>query len=157
MGQSYSISLRIRCIDEAGATKALQDLLANAEEDHINYNVDKYVARGIDTNNFWSLLRIFLADHSPNMYSDKVENNFFIDYGDNPWHTISNCFDACYGWHEVMGNMFEAIYPFLADGSLFDIYPDDGCDHYDVQYGLLVNNGRISAKSLPKILNFKNA
>ena len=39
---------------------------------------------------------------------------------------VRSCFDASYGWDDVMMEAMEAIAPFLADSSCLSIFPDHG-------------------------------
>lgn len=129
MGQCYSISLRVRFTDEAAAVKALQNKISRAEEERINYNLDKCAERGLTIHSIWHLLRIFFADHPYNCYKD-------TPYSDDPtFHHITNYFDACYGWAYVMIDAFKDIVPFLADGSFCGITGDNDVFEMTVQDG----------------------
>ena len=114
MGACYSVILKVKLTDEEGAIKALQDHIAN--DNGVDYSLEKYAQQGITTETFDDLMRIFLAGWK-GQEVDIYPNKTFTIY--------ENDFDASYGWEGVMMEMFEVIAPFVANGSKLQIYPDD--------------------------------
>ncbi len=119
MGQTYSVSLRLKFKDEQGAKKALQDKISEGQEGRIDYGLGR---AGIDLDSLDCLLRIFFAgwDLQWERTTDPV--------------SLSASFDASYGWESVMMDAFEAIAPYLEELSNITIYPDSGKD-----FGVIVN------------------
>ena len=116
----------MRFRDEDGAKKALQAKLDRHEKERVNYNLDHFKKLGIGTDNLHDLMGIFFGG-----WQGRLET--FPAPGDRDW--LYADFDACYGWEGVMMDAFEAIAPYLADGSVIKIYPDSGCDHGTVRNG----------------------
>lgn len=124
MGQCYSVELKVRFTDEDGAKKALQAKLDRHEEEHVCYNLDHFTGElGLSTDNLHDLMGIFFGG-----WKGKLEPSTTDD-----WEYAD--FDASYGWERVMMDAFEEIAPYLADGSVIEIYPDSGCDHGTVRNG----------------------
>lgn len=119
MGQTYSVILKMKVTDEAGAVKALQQKIADGEKDRTNFNVDHFRQIGIDTDTLEGLVRLFIGGWEGKV--DTSRKGRFVRYDSG--------FDSCYGWEGVMMEMFDVLAPFLADNSYITIYPDSGVDH----------------------------
>ena len=127
MGQCYSIQIKARFRDEDGAKKALQAKLDRHEEDFVNYNLDHFTGElGLSTDSLHDLMGIFFGG-----WKGKLETAPAPGYRD--W--LFADFDASYGWESLMMDAFEEIAPYLADGSVIEIWPDSGCDHGTVRNG----------------------
>ena len=127
MGQCYSVQIKAVFRDEDGAKKALQAKLDRHEEDHVNYNLDHFTGElGLSTDNLHDLMGIFFGG-----WKGKLETAPAPGYRD--W--LFADFDASYGWESLMMDAFEVIAPYLADGSVIEIWPDSGCDHGTVRNG----------------------
>lgn len=124
MGACYSVTLRVKMKDEAGAINALKELIKN--DTRTNYNLEKYAEQGITTETFDDLMRIFLAGWK-GQEVQITDSKGYIKY--------QNEFDASYGWEDVLINMFKSIAPFAADKSRLLVYPDSG------YYDLRIKNG----------------
>ena len=119
MGQTYSVSLRLKFKDEQGAKNALQDKISKGQEGRIDYGLGR---AGIDLDSLDCLLRIFFA-------------GWDLQWDDTPVQgLLSSGFDASYGWESVMMDAFDAIAPYLEELSNITIYPDSGKD-----FGVIVN------------------
>lgn len=125
MGQCYTVYLKIKIEDEAGATKALQDRIAKGEDDHTDYSLDHYAKLGLGTEKLDDMLRIIFGGWEGELKPsyDGVKGKLMSD------------FDCCYGWEGVMITAFNDIAPYLKDGSYIKIYPDSGCDYCKVEGG----------------------
>lgn len=115
MGACYSVILVIRLKDEASAVHALKNYISTA--DNVNFNMEKQRKRGLTTDTFDDLIHIFLSGCDQEVKEIFHATNGTINYEDD--------FDASYGWHGVMCDMFEKIAPFLKNGSVLKIYDDD--------------------------------
>lgn len=127
MGACYSVSLRIKILDEQGLVRALQAKLAKANEDHTNYHVNEFVSEFGKLDNPDNLIRIFLAGWSFNQF-DKVTQR-------GGWVKYYNAFNASYGWETVMMEMFATIAPYVVNKSNIYIYPDSDYDYGVVENG----------------------
>ena len=123
MGQCYSVEIKVRFTDEDGAKKALKTKLARHEEEHINYNLEHFKEIGIGTDNLTDLMGIFFGGWNGKLTTNENKEWRYAD------------FDASYGWESVMMDAFEAIAPYLANGSVIKIYPDSGCDCGTIRRG----------------------
>ena len=127
MGQCYSIVLKVKVNDEAGAVKALQERIAKGEDDHTDYSLDHYAELGIGTDTLYDLLRIIFGGWEGKLVrDDKMNDKFTSD------------FECGYGWEGVMMTAFNDIAPYLKDSSYIRIYPDSGCDYARVECGKAV-------------------
>ena len=127
MGQTYSVYLQLRIKDADGLKKALTDKIARGEEERTNYSLEHYQSIGVDTNTLEGLLQVFFGGWNAGL------NEYSL--GD-----FTSDFDASYGWESVMMETFDAMAPFLEDGSCLKIYPDTS---YDLQ---VVENGKAIVK-----------
>ena len=59
MGACYSVKLAIRLKDEISAVHALKEYISTA--DNVNFNIEKQIKRGLTTDTFEDLIRIFLS------------------------------------------------------------------------------------------------
>lgn len=121
MSACYSVELKVKVLDEQGAIKALKNHIEN--DKRTDYSLVEAAERGITTETFDDLIKIFLAD------CDDIEEHKGFTY-------YSNDFNASYGWESVMMEMFETLTPFVEDGSKLLIYPDSDYDE------LIVKNGK---------------
>ena len=125
MGACYSVTLKVKVLDEKGAIKALNEHIKNDERTY--YNLEEYETRSITTETFDDLMKIFLADY-PRQEVTITQAKVYRWY--------ENDFNASYGWESVMMEMFETISPYVKDGSELLIYPDSDYDK------LIVKNGK---------------
>lgn len=115
MGACYSVKLAIRLKDETSAVHALKNYISTAN--NVNFNMERQIKRGLTTDTFEDLIRIFLSG------CDQEVKDIF--------HTMDgailyeNDFCASYGWRGVMCDMFEKLAPYLKNGSTLKIYDDD--------------------------------
>ena len=128
MGACYSIELKVKLLDEAGAVKALQEHIKN--DTHSNYSLDQYAKQGIKTDTFDNLMRIIFAGWKhQELDIQEIDGTKYY----------SNDFDASYGWEMVMILAFEVLIPFIADGSTLEISVDNDYEK------LVIKNGKIEA------------
>lgn len=123
MGQCYDVNLRVRFKDEKGAKKALFDKIGRANKEKVLYNMQGLRMKGFDFDNIWDLMSVFFCG-----WGQRLKET-----ADKSW--LYSCFDATYGWENVMMDAFDKIAPYLEDGSEIKIYPDSGCDHAYVENG----------------------
>lgn len=123
MGQTYDVNLRVRFKDEKGARKALFDKIGRANEEKVLYDMQGLSMKGFDFDNIWDLMSIFFCG-----WGQRLK-----EAADKSWQY--SCFDASYGWENVMMDAFDKIAPFLEDGSEIKIYPDSGRDYGYVENG----------------------
>lgn len=117
MGQTYSVILKTDFKDKEGAKKALLDRIAKGEQEHTNYSLDHFKEIGIGTDTVEDLMKIIFGGWEGKLLPVKNHKNTFrADY------------DASYGWIGVMWAGFNALAPYLKDGSRITIYPDSGKD-----------------------------
>lgn len=124
MGQCYTVTLKVKVLDEQGAIKALNEHIKN--DNRTEYSLNLYAEQGITTETFDDLMRIFLAGwkHQEVTITPKRIYTYY-----------ENDFDASYGWESVMMEMFEVIAPYVKDGSELLIYPDEDYDKLVVKNG----------------------
>ena len=133
MGQVYDVNLLVKFKDKEGAKKALQDKIARAEQENINYGLPVHCGRHFDTEDLWDLMALFFGGWEGKFHApDDWEKNHEMKK-EGVW--IWAGFDASYGWESVMMDAFTIIAPFLQNGSEIKIYPDSGCDHGKVYAG----------------------
>lgn len=123
MGQCYDISLRLRIKDEEGAKKALQTKATAGSK-----TLDDFRGMGHDMDTVDGLLRHFYTGWDRGMTWDLTTDPDLLSAG----------FDASYGWESVMMEAFEAMAPYLEDGSEIYIYPDSDYDQGVVRDGKAV-------------------
>lgn len=126
MGQTYDVNLRVRFKDEKGAKYALFEKIGRAKEEHVLYDMQGLRMKGFDFEKIWDLMSVFFCG-----WGEKLRETANKDW-------LYSCFDASYGWENVMMDAFDKIAPYLEDGSEIKIYPDCGCDHG------VVNNGKVN-------------
>lgn len=126
MGACYSVELKVKVVDEAGAIKALKEHIAN--DTRADYSLEQYAQKGITTETFDDLIKIFLADWNGQL--DTYRFKTFTVY--------VNDFDASYGWERVLMEMFETLTPFVIDGSELFIHIDNDYDKLVVENGKCV-------------------
>ena len=129
MSACYSVTLKVRLLDEQGAIKALQDKIARGPQECTCYCLDNFKAQGVGTDTFDDLVRIFLAGWKETPYGKTQDGDFTV---------YTNDFNASYGWECVMLDLMEELEHFVADGSFIRIYPDSGCDLGKIENGQLI-------------------
>lgn len=121
MGQCYTVYLKVKFKDEEGAKNAAQGVLKNLDAD-----IDQLGKKvGLDLNTMDGLLRHF--------YSDWERGHKWTPVTDPD--CLCGDFNAQYSWESVMMDAFDAMAPFLEEGSEIKIYPDSGVDHAVVTNG----------------------
>lgn len=126
MGQCYDVNLCIRFKDEKGAKNALKAKIGRANEEKILYGESGLKAIGFDFDKIWDLMSVFFCG-----WGEKLK-----EAANKGW--LYSCFDASYGWENVMMDAFEKIAPYLEEGSEIKIYPDSGCDYGYVENGQVI-------------------
>lgn len=126
MGQTYDVNLRVRFKDEAGAKSALFAKIGRANEEHVIYDMQGLRLKGFDFEKIWDLMSVFFCG-----WGEKLKET-----ANKGW--LYSCFDASYGWENVMMDAFDKIAPYLDDGSEIKIYPDSGCDYGYVENGEVI-------------------
>ena len=111
MGDCFSISLNITLKNKP----------------YVNFGLEENQKRGIGTDNFNDLIRIFFSSCNGTVI-DVARNEDIISYNAD--------FDATYSWKSVMLDIFGSIAPFLEDGSELNI---SSIDDY---FCLIVKNGK---------------
>lgn len=112
MGACYSVKLAIRLKDEISAVHALKEYISTAN--NVNFNMEKQIKRGLTTDTFEDLIRIFLSGCDQEVKEIVHDRSGAIKYEED--------FDASYGWIGIMCDMFEKIALFLKNGSCLKIY-----------------------------------
>jgi len=125
MGQTYDVNLRVRFKDEKGAKNALLAKIGRAQEERVLYDMQGLRMKGFDFDNILDLMSVFFCGWGQRL---KV--------ADKSW--LYSCFDASYGWENVMMDAFDKIAPFLEDDSEIKIYPDSGRDYGYVENGQVI-------------------
>lgn len=125
MGDCFSISLNITLKNEAAAVRVMQEYIQN--KPYVNFGLEENQKRGIGTDNFNDLIRIFFSSCNGTVI-DVARNEDIISYNAD--------FDATYSWKSVMLDIFGFIAPFLEDGSELNI---SSIDDY---FCLIVKNGK---------------
>ena len=110
MGDCFSISLNITLKNEAAAVRVMQEYIQN--KPYVNFGLEENQKRGIGTDNFNDLIRIFFSSCNGTVI-DVARNEDIISYNAD--------FDATYSWKSVMLDIFGSIAPFLEDGSELNI------------------------------------
>lgn len=123
MGQCYTTYLKLRYKDEEGAKKALQKFLTRNDENALE---EVHRDTGLDLDTMDGLLRHFYSNWE---YGHKWTETTDPD-------VLCGDFNANYCWESIMMEAFEAMAPYLEDGSSLKIYPDSS---YDLQ---VVKNGK---------------
>ena len=126
MGQTYDVNLRVRFKDEKGAKAALFAKVHRADQEHVIYDMQGLRMKGFDFEKIWDLMSVFFCG-----WGEKLRET-----ADRGW--LYSCFDASYGWENVMLDAFEKIAPYLDDGSEIKIYPDSGCDYGRIENGEVI-------------------
>ena len=72
--------------------------------------------------------KCLLAEDQDNGYEESAEDN---------WFTASSCFDARYGWAQVLEDNFRRMLNFCEKGELHVYMFEDG------KYDLYISNGKI--------------
>ena len=121
MGACYAVEISLQFKDTAGseeaATKALRKYIKTARA---NFHLDRFAKEGVGTDTFDDLMRILLAGF-------KNHEVIIEDHGE--WRVYSNEFDASYSYEPIMVDAFEAISPYLKNGSSIKLWPDnDHCE-----------------------------
>lgn len=126
MGACYSIELKVNVIDMPGAIKALNEHIVN--DTSADYDLEECAKHGITTETFDGLIKILLADLQQPVYI----------YQKGKFAIYESDFNASYGWERIMMEWFEALAPFLANGSQMLIYPDEDYDKLVIKNGQCV-------------------
>lgn len=125
MGQTYLVKLKTGFLNRESAAAALREKIGRAKEEHVNYSLDHYRDElGIGTETLDDQMKIFFGGWYGNLRPDGEDERSF-----------EAAFDASYGWEGVMMDAFDAIAPYLEDGSEIEIYPDSGADLAYVENG----------------------
>ena len=122
MGQCYTTYLKLRFEDEEGAKKTLQNIITRDGQVDLD---DVCRHDDLDLYTIDGCLRHF--------YADWEHGYRWSDYPKQGW--LCGDFNASYGWESVMIEVFEAIAPYLRNGSILKIYPDSDYDHLMVKDG----------------------
>ena len=120
------MDLRVRFKDEEGAKRALKAKIGRANEEKVLYGEDGLKALGFDFDNIWDLMAVFFCGWGRRLQPSAEPG----------W--LYSVFDASYGWESVMISAFDAIAPYLEDGSKVIISPDSDYDEAKVENGKAV-------------------
>jgi hypothetical protein len=130
MSQVYSISLKFDYLSLECAKQTLQQRIARGSDEHVNYSLEHYKNDiGLDLDNVHDLVRLIFGGWDARLDSTTLP-------GWSGW--LFSGFNASYGWESVMRDAFEAVAPFLEDGSEIVIDIDEGVDHGVVKDGQAV-------------------
>lgn len=117
MGAVYYVELLLKYDDEKKVVeKAHECMEKQIKEDRASF--------GRDFDDLDGMAETYLAAHQHD----------FVKYGEGDW---SSGFDASYGWETVITGLFEHIAPYLKDGSLLYMEPDNS------HYTLKVKDGKV--------------
>lgn len=115
MSQCYSITVKIDVTDEVGLSQAVRNFMINNNWPENNYPTD---------------------DDTPVVVFESFLDTLTPTGEDNVYITD---FNAQYGYHQTMLNIFDEIAPYLADGSFIEIVPDSGYTKTVVENGEAVD------------------
>ena len=125
MGACYSVDFTVKFLDRKGAENAMRDYIKKHDGVDCRFSIESEDnLKDLD-----SLIGVFLASHQHNFRKDDEDKDGFITY--------TSFFDASYGWHGVMWNMFDTICQFVADGSTL-LIDDEGQTTYTKEGGAIV-------------------
>ena len=121
MGACYSVRLRMKF--KAGqkekAAVQLQRLIKH--ETRADFSLPRHQQEGVTPDSgMEDLVRIFLAGWKETPFKLQIRSDGTEEY--------ENVFSAGYGWERVMIEMFEALAPYLMDGSKMEICLDSSHD-----------------------------
>ena len=120
--------LKVRFKDEEGVKKALRNKISKAHEEHICYDIEGLVSRHhFDLDDILDIMSVFFSGWGSRLRDDSTHEG-----------VLSSDFDACYGWEGVMIETFDAMAPYLEDGSSLKIFPDFSYDLLEVNDGKAV-------------------
>lgn len=126
MGACYSIEFLYKFKNDEKAKKTLQDFVRNTKA---NFHLDTFKAEGIDVTSVKGLIQVVLAGYKRTPYKDVKEIDGF--------RLATNDFNASYGWETLLMDFFEALAPYLEDGSRIYIEPDDDWSEYVIENGIV--------------------
>lgn len=117
MGQCYTVILKVKVTDEAGAIKVLHDKLSEFKD--AEKTIEHFKELGISADTLEGIIRIFVSGWNGETIIKKKGN--FVRYEAD--------FEAGYHYEYTLITMFNELAPYLANNSYITIYPDDGIDH----------------------------
>lgn len=117
MGAVYDVELNLMYTDEKSASLALSKYLDKCIESGVKFATPK------DTSSISSMIAMFLAEHQGGFDA--------ISYG--VFDTYNSGFTATYSWSEILDDMFDALLPYLHDGSYYYQSCDEDYDEYVVK------------------------
>ena len=125
MGACYSVTLAVKTKQPDELVKYLNEQ-ADADEatGRISYRRDEFH----NTETLQDYFKCLLAEDQDNGYEESAEDN---------WFTASSCFDARYGWAQVLEDNFRRMLNFCEKGELHVYMFEDG------KYDLYISNGKI--------------
>lgn len=123
MSAVYSVEAKLAYDDEQAVVDALNAYIDEHHGNGVEFSLDEYYDKGISRDNLDGLIQYFITDRGFNITGP---GEYYSD------------FNASYGWETVMMEAFEAVAPYLRDGSRFEIYPDYGADIGVVENGEVV-------------------
>lgn len=120
MGANYSVELNLKFADKAGAAKALYGYVCNSLLPRSPHCFDE---EGEVVESVERLFSVLLAS-SQNDFEHRINNDgseyFFSD------------FHATYSWSAILDEAFEAIVPYLQDGSTYYQLCENDEDKYEI-------------------------
>ena len=119
MGACYSVfvKMKIKKGDEGKLLDAMNASYEREIERGTNFCIEKYDFKSPQT--IEQYMDLFFTKHQ-NMYDSWKEET-----KSNVAYVADSGFDASYGWHRLMYDMFAEAAPYLLRGSRLDIYDDD--------------------------------
>ena len=138
MSNCYCVELNIKPTADKRKLATILKNYITKNPHNADFSLEKWKDEGVGTRKFEDLLKIMLAGWQSQPISIRTHKDGFI--------TISNGFNASYGWKNVMVGMFETMAPLLADDSSLNIDEDEGGSNY-VVYGGKVDLGEDDPKT----------
>ena len=127
MGAVYYVEMTLKVKDAFTAANMLRDKISNDEiNGFADYNLIHAAENGLYLTSLENILSIILADDSGTCAVKNPDGSI----------SISNDFNASYGWEGILIDIFKRISTYLEDGSEMYIFPDSDYDH------LIIQNGR---------------
>ena len=124
MGQWYDVTIEGKVKDPALLVKLTNEYIATE-----NFRADCWDESNLTTAE--GCIRALLAgDTQPAMYKVLTQPSGNVRY--------HNSFSCCYSWESVLSLWFQAIAPSLEDGTMIEVWPDNGSWIHEVEKGVAI-------------------
>ena len=133
MGACYSIDckLKFNIGNEQKVLAKMKECYQKHLEKGVGFCEEKYSFKN-NPEEVRDFMELYFAGHQKMFLIDRtIQKNGNIIY----W--VNSGFDASYGWHGVMTDLFESVAEFLMRGSALKIYDDDAVT-YRIKEGKVI-------------------